>query len=107
MLSLSLNHFSDGTYAVSSRWGWGGWGSMITKATSSVSTMLETVENQLGIPSPLDMAKLATKDDVGGSKSDADEPKAQEKVNTFNIFSANCFSINQKLNFIEVIRNCR
>ena len=53
---------------------------MITKATSSVSTMLETVETQLGIPSPLDMAKLATKGDAEGTKSSANEPKAQEKV---------------------------
>lgn len=52
---------------------------MITKATSSVSTMLETVETQLGIPSPLDMAKLATKSGAEET-SGADETTAQEEV---------------------------
>ena len=33
---------------------------MLSKATSSVSSVLETVETQLGIPSPTEMARLAT-----------------------------------------------
>ena len=40
---------------------------MLSKATSSVSSMLETVETQLGIPSPTEMANLAAK-----SKSNPD-----------------------------------
>ena len=50
---------------------------MLSKATSSVSSMLETVETQLGIPSPTDMAKLAT----ASKSSNDDEPL---KVINFN-----------------------
>ena len=46
---------------------------MISKATSSVSSMLETVESQLGIPNPVEMAKIVT-------HADSEEKQNQEQV---------------------------
>jgi len=63
--SNSTSHVPESS--LSSGWGWGTWGNMLSKATSSVSSMLETVETQLGIPNPTEMAKLAT-----SSKSNQD-----------------------------------
>ena len=56
---------------------------MLSKATSSVSSMLETVENQFGIPSPTEMAKLAA---TSKSNPDNKPPKVSFELFFFSLF---------------------
>ncbi len=64
-------------------WGWGGWGSMISKATTSVSTMLESVETKLGIPNPADMAKIVTEEEQKEKKDEQPSPKVCINCNAY------------------------
>eukprot|EP00794_Sanderia_malayensis_P007326 gene7326-8144_t len=68
----------ESSSSTSGGWGWGGWGNVISKATTSVSSMLETVETQLGIPNPVEMAAIVTRNEAR-EQPDHKEGEAQQQ----------------------------
>ena len=77
------------TSSSSGGWGWGGWASVLSQATASVtsglSSVIETVETSLGVPDPEEMARKVREEEQ------AVKEKALEKRKEFNCPVKNSF----------------
>ena len=64
-------------------WGWGGWASVLSQATASVtsglSSVIETVETSLGVPDPEEMARKV-KDEERAVKEKVAEKRKEEET---------------------------
>lgn len=69
------------TSSSSGGWGWGGWTSVLSQATASVtsglSSVIETVETSLGVPDPEEMARKVKQEEKAVKEKVEEERKGE------------------------------
>ena len=65
-------------------WGWGGWASVLSQATASVtsglSSVIETVETSLGVPDPEEMARKVREEEQTVKEKALEKRKEDESL---------------------------
>ena len=65
-------------------WGWGGWASVLSQATASVtsglSSVIETVETSLGVPDPEEMARKVREEEQAVKEKALEKRKGDETL---------------------------
>ena len=65
-------------------WGWGGWASVLSQATASVtsglSSVIETVETSLGVPDPEEMARKVREEEQAVKEKALEKRKEDESL---------------------------
>lgn len=72
------------TSSSSGGWGWGGWASVLSQATASVtsglSSVIETVETSLGVPDPEEMARKVREEEQAVKEKALEKRKEDESL---------------------------